>query len=248
MRYLKNIFNLIYSILVSILNYFKTKKFKQTYNDNISINDSLLYSDIKLKKLKSNNDICNQFDNIFYEVISHKPKVILELGVRNGQSTYVFNKIQKILNNILISVDIDDCSDVISDPDWLFIQEDSIKFMQNFDIWSKENINSLKPDVIFIDSSHLFEETVKEIKLSIDIIEKNGSIIFHDTNHRYFNFLENNILYSKFNFKPQLGVKLALEDYFDCKFNFKTSFIIIKDGWLIKHYPTSFGLTIIRKL
>ena len=72
--------------------------------------------------------------------------------------------------------------------------------------------------------------------------------MFHDTNHNHFTYLDNNIIYNKFNYKPQLGVKLALENYFDCKFNFKTSFIIIRKGWLIKHYPESFGLTIMRKL
>ena len=160
--------------------------------------------------------------------MSNKPKVILELGVRKGESTYVFNKIQKILNNIHVSVDIEDCSNVINDPNWIFVLEDSIKFLKEYNSWSKEKTNSLKPDVIFIDTSHLYEETLKEINLSAEILNDNGSLMFHDTNHNQITYLQDGIIYNKFNYSPQLGVKQALEKYFNCEFNFKKSFIIIK--------------------
>jgi len=245
---LKKILNIFYSSFFNIINIYNSTKYLKNYKKNILLNDSEYFNEVKNKRLSSNNDICHHFDNIFYEVASHKPKVILELGVRKGESTFVFNKIQKTLNNTFISVDIEDCSNVINDPDWRFIKEDSIKFLKNFTSWSKSNINSSKPDIIFIDTSHLYEETLQEIKFSAEIISDNGAIIFHDTNHNHLTFLENNIIYNKFNYAPQHGVKLAIEDYFDCKFNLKKQFIIIKKGWLIKHYPESFGLTIMRKI
>jgi len=248
MNNIKKIFDLFYSIFCFMLNINKSSKYISNYKKNISLNDSAFFTEIKSKRLKSNNDICHQFDNLFYEIISYTPKVILELGVRKGESTFVFNKIQKILNNIHISIDIEDCSKVLDDPKWIFIKDDSIEFLKNYNSWSLTNINALKPDIIFIDTSHLYKETLQEIKLSAEILGDNGSIMFHDTNHNHFTYLDNNIIYNKFNYKPQLGVKLALENYFDCKFNFKTSFIIIRKGWLIKHYPESFGLTIMRKL
>lgn len=248
MKYLKKTFNIFYSFLCNAINIFKFRKYIKDYKKNISLNDSQYLSDIKYKKINSNNDIAHHFDDLFYEVISHKPEFILELGVRKGESTYVFNKIQNILNNKFVSVDIDDCSKVINDDNWLFIKSDSIKFLKNFNSWSQNNFNSAKPDIIFIDTSHLYEETLEEIKLSAKTINENGAIIFHDTNHNHLTLLENGIIYNKFNYAPQLGVKLALEDYFNCKFNFQSRFIIIKNGWLIKHYPESFGLTIMRKL
>ena len=131
MNILKKIFNLTYLTICNILNLYKFNKFEKNYKNNILINESELYSEIKIKRLKSRNDICTHFDNLFYEVVSHRPKVILELGVRNGESTYVFNKIQKFLNNIFISVDIEDCSSVLDDPRWIFKHEDSIKFLKN---------------------------------------------------------------------------------------------------------------------
>lgn len=248
MRFLKKIFSKFYAFFWNLMNFLKKKKYVKIYKENNFLNDSSHFTDIKNRRLNSNNDICNHFDNLFYEVICLKPKFILELGVRKGESTYVFNKIQKILNNKFVSVDIEDCSNVIKDPNWIFIKDDSIKFLQNFNTWSQNNTNSARPDVIFIDTSHLYEETLQEIKLSTKTITDNGAIIFHDTNHNHITSLENGIVYNKYNYRPQLGVKFALEDYFDCKFNFKNHFVIIKEGWLIKHYPESFGLTIMRKL
>ena len=248
MNYLKKIFNIFYYLFCNLINFFRSKKYFKNYKKNIALNDSSYFGEIKNKRLNSNNDICHHFDNLFYEVVLLKPKIILELGVRNGESTYVFNRIQKILKNKFISVDIEDCSHVLNDPNWIFIKDDSIKFLHNFKSWSEININSSKPDIIFIDTSHLYEETLQEIRLSAETVSDNGAIIFHDTNHNHLTLLENNIIYNKFNYTPQLGVKLALEDYFNCKFNFEDKFIIIKKGWLIKHYPESFGLTIIRKL
>ena len=248
MKQLKKIIDIFYTFICNTINILKSKKYKKVYSENISLNDSTHFSDIKNKRLNSNNDISHHFDNLFYEVTSHRPKLILELGVRKGESTYVFNKIQKVLNNKLVSVDIEDCSNVINDPNWIFIKDDSIKFLQNFNSWSQNNTNSAKPDIIFIDTSHLYEETLEEIKLSTKTISDNGAIIFHDTNHNHLTSLEYGIVYNKFNYTPQLGVKLALESYFNCKFNFKNHFVIIKEGWLIKHYPESFGLTIMRKL
>lgn len=248
MSYIKKIFSIFYAFFCNTINIYNYSKFKNIYKKNILLNDVSDFTDIKNKRLNSHNDICNHFDDLFYEVALKKPKFILELGVRKGESTFVFNKIQKIFKNIFVSVDIEDCSDVIDDPDWIFIKDDSIKFLENFNTWSKNNTNSARPDIIFIDTSHLFEETFTEINLSAKVIADNGAIIFHDTNHNHITSLGNNIVYNKFNYSPQLGVKLALEKYFNCKFNFQNQFVITNKGWLIKHYPVSFGLTIMRKL
>ena len=169
MKQLKKIIDIFYTFICNTINILKSKEYKKVYRENISLNDSTHFSDIKNKRLNSNNDINHHFDNLFYEVTSHRPKFILELGVRKGESTYVFNKIQKVLNNKLVSVDVEDCSNVINDPNWIFIKDDSIKFLQNFNSWSQNNTNSAKPDIIFIDTSHLYDETLEEIKLSTKV-------------------------------------------------------------------------------
>ena len=68
-------------------------------------------------------------------------------------------------NSDLISIDLEDCSNVIKSKNWKFIKYNSINFLQEYNTWSKSNgYNS--PDVIFIDTSHLYEETLVELKLS----------------------------------------------------------------------------------
>ena len=96
MKQLKKIIDIFYTFICNTINILKSKKYKKVYRENISLNDSTHFSDIKNKRLNSNNDISHHFDNLFYEVTSHRPKLILELGVRKGESTYVFNKIQKV--------------------------------------------------------------------------------------------------------------------------------------------------------
>ena len=73
---------------------------------------------------------------------------ILELGVAKGISTKMFLEICDKNNGNLISVDIDDCSDVSNNSRWKFIRSSDDEF---------ELINSKiqKPlDLIFIDSLH----------------------------------------------------------------------------------------------
>ena len=72
-----------------------------------------------------------------------------------------------------VSVDIEDCSKVIENPKWIFVKEDSRKFLNNFNSWS-EKIQTLKPNIIFIDTSHLYEETLEEIKYQKKIFQIMG--------------------------------------------------------------------------
>ena len=89
----------------------------------------------KIKYLK------NKINNI-------KDLQILELGVAEGNSTKMFLEICDKNNGNLLSVDIDDCSNVSNNSRWKFIRSSDDEF---------ELINSKiqKPlDLIFIDSLH----------------------------------------------------------------------------------------------
>ena len=82
MIFLKKIFSKFYAFFWNIINFLKKKKYVKIYKENNFLNDSSHFTDIKNRRLNSNNDICNHFDNLFNEVICLKPKFILELGVR----------------------------------------------------------------------------------------------------------------------------------------------------------------------
>lgn len=54
-----------------------------------------------------------------------KKPVILELGTKKGRSTTVFLQACEETGGRLVSVDIQDCSDVSSSPRWKFVRSDS---------------------------------------------------------------------------------------------------------------------------
>jgi len=244
---IKKLINIFYSNIITIFNNVIKKKYHEDSKKNIHLNDNRFLNSVKKLKFNKKNDISDHFENIFYETFLIKPELILELGVRSGESTGIFIQVCEMINSDLISIDLEDCSNVIKSDKWKFIKYNSINFLQEYDTWSKSNGYNI-PDVIFIDTSHLYEETLVELELSSKLLKKDGAIMLHDTNHNYINFYENGIFYKKINYNIQDGVKKALNEFLGIKLNLNSNFILIKDNWLIKHYSTSFGFTILKKL
>lgn len=244
---IKKIINLIYANIITFYNSLLKKNYYENNKKNIVLNDNKFLDSVKKLKFNKKNDISDHFENIFYETFINKPELIMELGVRSGESTSIFIQVCEMINANLISVDLDDCSNVVTSEKWKFIKYNSINFLKEYNTWSKSNGYNY-PDVIFIDTSHLYEETLIELELSSKLLKKDGIIMLHDTNHNYVNFYENGIFYKKINFNIQDGVKKALNKFLGVQLNLKSNFILIKNNWLIKHYSTSFGLTILKKL
>lgn len=86
----------------------------------------------------------------FIKQITEKIKFpkILELGVQNGNSTKMFLDLCDKNDGHLISVDIDDCSNVAKNKRWTFIHSRD----DNFDLINNKIIKKL--DLIYIDSYH----------------------------------------------------------------------------------------------
>ena len=98
-------------------------------------------------------------------------KKVLELGVRDGESTKAFLKALDITDGKLISVDINNCSGVSNSGRWQFVQTDDTQFDFNEVI-----------DILFIDSSHAFQHTLFELNKFGDLVRAGGVILLHDTN------------------------------------------------------------------
>jgi cephalosporin hydroxylase len=101
---------------------------------------------------------------------------IVEFGVRDGNSTFVLMAAATDISGKLISVDISNCDSVRNRLDkqfpvkWAFYQIDDLNF----------KIGLI--DVLFIDTNHEYEHTIKELVTNIPFMSKNGIIIMHDTN------------------------------------------------------------------
>jgi cephalosporin hydroxylase len=102
---------------------------------------------------------------------------VLELGVRSGNSTAAFLAAADQHGGWVISVDIVapkvpaefwDCGV------WRFVKADDLTFVHDDPV-----------DVLFIDTSHHFDQTLAELHRFHDIVCLDGCIILHDTELRH---------------------------------------------------------------
>lgn len=183
---------------------------------------------------------------LFVESLLRQPKLIVELGVARGGSTCVLERVARLTEATLVSVDIEDCSKASSYEGWIFLQKDDIEFAREFPAWCQENRIEPLIDILLIDTSHYYEHTLQEIEHYFPLLSEKAKVFFHDTNIEYFFFRRDGSM--GLGWDNERGVIRAIEDFFQKSFNEKEPFIDIIDGWLIKHDPYCCGFTILEKL
>lgn len=130
------------------------------------------------RTLKTKDDGETQyFEHVltFFSIaLQMKTKKILELGVRNGGSSYPFLVACKVLGGHLTSVDI---SKTVwkAPPDLAeyqtFIESDAIEFLKK---------NEEKYDLIYVDDWHSYPHVKKELEEIDRISDENTIILLHD--------------------------------------------------------------------
>ena len=190
-------------------------------------------------------DASDHLMTYFVEALSARPRLIVELGVRGGESTYVFERVARLCRGALLSVDLQDCLKTTSYPGAHFVRSDDIAFAGRFEAWCSQH--NLKPeiDVLLIDSSHLYDHTVQEIDCWFPFLPKTAKVFFHDTNLQ--EIFERRDGTRDFGWDNDRGVIRALEKFFNQSFNEKQDFVDYRSGWLIKHVAICNGLTILEK-
>ncbi|BBB31959.1 conserved hypothetical protein [Thermotomaculum hydrothermale] len=198
-----------------------------------------------LKRSRKRTDINDHLLTIYRESIAIKPDLIVELGIRGGESTFVFERVAKKFNSVLISVDIEDCSNASQYEKWLFVQYDDIEFAKIFEKWCKER--GIKPeiDILFIDTSHFYSHTKEEIKLWFPYLSSKAKVFFHDTNIDFIIKRKDGSLENGWDNKR--GVIRAIEEFCGKDFNEKIEFEDECGEFGIKHFPFCSGLTILTK-
>ena len=117
-----------------------------------------------------------------YETAKSREKVrVLELGTRRGNSTLAFLAAAEAADGHVWSSDI---FPVLSDPNgmrpwsrhprWTFIQGDDTDPVVQAQL-------PAEVDVLFIDTSHLYEHTLQELHAFMPRVVKGGIALFHDT-------------------------------------------------------------------
>jgi len=110
--------------------------------------------------------------------INNIPNIrILELGVMHGRSTAMFLDLCDRNDGSLISIDIDDYSNLFSNKNWKFIKSRD----DNFNFLSKQfKKNSF--DAIYIDSLHEPNHVKKVLFFYYNYLKVNGRVFIDDIN------------------------------------------------------------------
>jgi len=216
----------------------------------ISIKNSQGVISEELNEIKKRSivktDMSDHLETLFIESLSVKPKLVVELGVKKGESTFALEHVAKLWGSKLVSVDIEDCSDVSSYENRIFVQKDDIEFAQEFEDWCKKHMIEPQIDILFVDTSHLFEHTCQEIESWFPFLSNKSKVFFHDTNLKDIYPRKDGSI--GIGWDNERGVIRALEKYFNTPFNEGKNFVDLRNGWLIKHYYYCCGFTILEKM
>ncbi|MEX0939742.1 MAG: hypothetical protein WDZ41_00100 [Candidatus Babeliales bacterium] len=183
------------------------------------------------------SDISMHVPGLFCHCVFQNPELIIEAGVRWGDgSTIPLYEAKKLLNSYLIGLDIVNYSHIYSKLNsCLFLQINDLEFPLY--LQQKINIQKKEIDFVFIDTTHDYLHTKKEIEMFTSILSKHGTLGFHDSNPLPGD--------------PD-GVKIALKEYFNLNFDESRygNYIVKKDQdmWNIIHYPFCNGMTIAKRI
>jgi predicted O-methyltransferase YrrM len=129
-------------------------------------------------KTKYGNDTTDKHQLTFFALsMGIGAKRILELGVRDGNSTmpWLFTALE--LGGTVDSVDLEptrwQCPDPLK-PYWKFTQSDAIKFLEDC------VANNTQYDLIYIDDWHSYAHVKRELELVENMITPSGIILLHD--------------------------------------------------------------------
>lgn len=191
-------------------------------------------------------DISDHLERLFVESLQRSPDTIVELGVRGGESTFVFERVARLAEADLVSVDVEETSYESDYDGWRFVQSDDIGFADDFEKWCDEHGVSPAIDVLFIDTSHRYEHTAAEIDAWFPQLAENAVVFFHDTNMQQPYRREDGTI--GLGWDENRGVIRAIEEYFDCALDETESFVTVVDEFVVEQHPLCSGLAVLRKL
>lgn len=131
---------------------------------------------------KLRTDINEHLPTLYQLAVEINAKVVIELGVRSGESTIAFLEAMHTTDGHLWSVDVDPCEGAKQkmkryglDDRWTFTVLDDISY--GMSKWDRTK----KADIVFIDTSHEYRQTQMELNVYDQIVRPGGLMILHDT-------------------------------------------------------------------
>lgn len=132
-----------------------------------------------VQRLWWSSDISEHLPTLYALVVACQAKNVIELGVGGGNSTVAFLAALERTGGKLWSVDIEakiinDMRKLLGDVYWATVVGDDL----NSDVisWLPHGV-----DIVFIDTTHEFEHTWRELGVYSMLVRRGGYILMHDT-------------------------------------------------------------------
>lgn len=197
-------------------------------------------------KARHGTDISDHLETLFIESMMMKPKLIVELGVRTGESTFAFERAAKLCDSFLVSIDIEPQQTSSSWHKWFFVEADDVSFADRFVNWCKENGIPPTIDVLFIDTNHEYNHTKQEIAQWFPLLSDASKVLFHDANVRMLYKRRDGTIGKAYD--DDRDIMRAIEEHVGARFDETKDFVDLKNSWLIRHQAICNGMTILQKI
>ena len=194
---------------------------------------------------RKRTDISEHLETLYREALTVKPKLIVELGVRTGASTFALSRAAEKSGAWLISLDMEPTLFHSDYEKWRFIHADDIEFADNFPEFSQKTGFEPKIDFLFIDTSHTYGHTRAEIEAWAPYLAPGGTMVFHDTNMKVIFRRKDGSLGGGWNNKR--GVIRAVQEFLNTNWDENNAYTAEHNGFFVHHIPTCSGLTVLRR-
>jgi len=194
------------------------------------------------KRAARRTDICDHLETLFLECLGIEARLIVELGSGDGESTFVLERVAKLWAADLISVDIEDREEVGTYGRRHFVQRDDVAFAAEFAAWCAARGLDPRIDILFIDTSHLYDHTRNEIASWFPHLAGRCKVVFHDRNLQEV-FIRRDGSPGR-GWDNDRGVIRAVEEYLGSSFDETRDFRCVKGDWLIRHWSHCNGLMV----
>lgn len=117
-------------------------------------------------------------ERLYHTACRYPDVKVLELGLGTGESTIAFLAAAELMAGHVQSVD----------KDTYQVPSDTISRWMSTGYWTLTQGDDLviklprrKPDVLFVDTSHTYEQTLAELRRYVPLVRKGGTVLCHDT-------------------------------------------------------------------